>query len=130
MRSLFKLTLIILSFIPLYFAVTGVLGGAAALSLGDSVEAELDNQFRYLSAYYLSLFLCIWYVLGDIDKRGTVLRLLILAIFIGGLARLYSFVSLGAPSPLLTLAMALELGAPVLAIWHRFLERSPGPVVP
>ncbi len=26
--------------------------------------------------------------------------------------------------------LALELGAPVLAIWHRIIEKSPGPIVP
>lgn len=130
MRTFFKLILIVLSFIPLYFAMTGLMGGAAANNDGMSVSAGLDNQFRYLSAYYLSLFFCIWYVLGDIDNRGTVLRLLVLAIFIGGLARLYSYLQVGPPPTLQMIGMALELGAPVLAIWHRIIEKSPGPVVP
>jgi len=130
MRTSFKIILMILSLIPLYFAVTGVFGGAQALSSGESVGPELDNQFRYLSAYYLSLFLLIWYVLGDIDNRGTVLRILVLAIFLGGLARLYSYLQVGTPPPMLMAGMALELGAPVLAIWHRIIERSVGPVVP
>jgi hypothetical protein len=130
MRTLFKITLMILSLIPLYFAVTGLSGGATALNDGVAVSAELDNQFRYLSAYYISLFLLIWYVLGDIDNRGPVLRLLVLALFIGGLARLYSYINVGTPPPLLMLGMALELGAPVLAIWHRVIEKSVGPVVP
>jgi len=130
MRTSFKIILMILSLIPLYFAVTGIFGGARALSSGESVGPELDNQFRYLSAYYLSLFLLIWYVLGDIDNRGTVLRILVLAIFLGGLARLYSYLQVGTPPPMLMAGMALELGAPVLAIWHRMIERSVGPVVP
>ena len=130
MRPLFKLTLIILSLIPLFFAVTGLIGGAAGNNGGVAVSAGLDNQYRYLSVYYLSLFFGIWYVLGDIDKRGTVLRLLVLAIFIGGLARLYSYAQIGPPPLRAMIGMALELGAPVLALWHRVLERSPGPVVP
>lgn len=130
MRTLFKIILMVLSLIPLYFAVTGVFGGAAALSPGDSIGPELDNQFRYLSAYYFSLFLLIWYVLGDIDNRGTVLRIVILAIFLGGLARLYSTLHVGTPPPLLMIGMALELGAPVIAVWQRIIAHSPGPVVP
>jgi len=56
MRPLFKLTLIILSLIPLFFAVTGLIGGAASNNGGVAVSAGLDNQYRYLSGYYLSLF--------------------------------------------------------------------------
>jgi hypothetical protein len=130
MRSLFKFVLIILSLIPLYFAVTGMFGGAAAANDGVAVTAGLDNQFRYLSAFYLSLFFLIWWVLGDIDNRGGVLRLLILAIFIGGLARLYSYLHVGTPEPLQMGGMALELGSPILALWHRHLAHSRGPVIP
>ena len=130
MRTSFKILLMILSLIPLFFAVTGLIGGAAANNEGVAVSAALDNQYRYLSGYYLSLFFGIWYVLGDIDNRGTVLRILILAIFIGGLARLISYAELGAPPVRAMFGMALELGAPVLAIWHRFIERSVGPAVP
>lgn len=130
MRTLFKIVLIVLSLIPLYFAVTGIFGGAASVNSGEAVSAGLDNQFRYLSAYYLSLFFLIWYVLGDIDTRGTVLRFLVLAIFIGGLARLYSYLQVGTPPPDLMLGMGLELGAPILALWHRIIEKSVGPVVP
>lgn len=130
MRTSFKITLMILSLIPLCFAVVGLTGGAASNNGGVTVSAGLDNQYRYLSGYYLSLFFGIWYVLGDIDTRGTVLRILVLAIFIGGLARLISFTELGQPPMRAMVGMALELGAPVLVIWHWTLARSAGPVVP
>ncbi len=130
MRLSFKIVLMILSLIPLYFAVTGIFGGAASNNGGEIVKAALDNQYRYLSGYYLSLFFLIWYVLGDIDRRGTVLRLLVLAIFIGAVARLLSYAQLGPPPAQAMAGMALELGAPVLALWHRIIEKSPGPVVP
>lgn len=130
MRSSFKILLMILSLIPLYFAVTGIWGGAASNNEGVEVSAALDNQYRYLSGYYISLFLGIWYVLGDIDNRGTVLRLFVLALFIGGLARLLSYAQIGQPPLLATVGMALELGSPILVIWHRMLEKTPGPVVP
>lgn len=130
MRTSFKILLMILSLIPLYFAVTGICGGAASNNGGAAVSAGLDNQYRYLSGYYLSLFFGIWYVLGDIDNRGTVLRLFVLALFIGGLARLLSYAQLGQPPVHAMVGMALELGSPALILWHRMLEKSPGPVVP
>ena len=130
MRTTFKIALMVLSLIPLCFAVTGLIGGASALNGETAVSAGLDNQFRYLSGYYLSLFLGIWYVLGDIDNRGTILRLLVIAIFIGGLARVYSFFHVGPPPMNAMVGMFLEVTSPILILWHRLLERSVGPVVP
>lgn len=130
MRKIFKVVLMLLSLIPLYFAVTGFFSGAASVNDGVSVTNSLDNQFRYFSAYYLSLFLLIWWVLGDIDNRGGVFRLVILAIFAGGIARAYSYLQLGPPRPDLMGAMLLELGAPVLILWQRHIAHASGPVVP
>jgi len=101
-----------------------------AASLRLAVSAGLDNQFRYLSAFYLSMFFGIWYVLGDLDRRGAVLRLFVLAIFIGGLARLYSYIYVGPPPANAMVGMALELGSPLLILWHHLATRGDGPVVP
>ena len=130
MRLSFKIVLMVLSLIPLCFAVVGLFGGAAGNNEGGAVSAALDNQYRYLSGYYLSLFFGIWYVLGDIDNRGGILRLFVLAIFIGGLARVWSYLQVGPPPMRAMVGMALELGSPVLILWHQILERSAGPVVP
>ena len=113
-----------LSLIPLAFALIGLVGGGAGANDGIAVAAELDNQFRYLSAYYLSLTFLIWWVLGDLETRGAVLRLLVLAIFLGGLARLYSYLTVGPPPPQMIGGMALELGSPVLALWHKLAIKN------
>jgi len=118
MKRGLQIVLAILSLIPLYFACLGVWGGAGFANEGGAVTNGLDNQYRYLSAYYLSLFFLIWYVLRDLETRGTVMRLLILAIFIGGLARLYSYMTVGPASHQETGGMILELGAPLLALWQ------------
>ena len=119
MKRGLQIVLAVLSLIPLFFAVTGLLGGGQAANAGVAVTAELDNQFRYLSAYYLSLFFLIWWVLRDLENRGAVLRLLVLAIFLGGLARLYSYLTVGPPPVNAMVGMALELGAPLIALWHK-----------
>jgi len=130
MRITFKIILIILSLIPLYFAVTGMIGGPVPANGGEAVLPALDNQFRYLSGFYLSLFFLIWWVLGDIERRGTVLALLVIAIFIGGLARLYSYLHVGPPEQMQVIGMVLELGSPILIIWQRYLAKSRGPAAP
>jgi hypothetical protein len=124
MRRGLQIVLAVLSLIPLFFAITGLMGGAEAANAGQAVTAELDNQFRYLSAFYLSLFFLIWWVLQDLDNRGAVLRLLVLAIFLGGLARLYSYLTVGPPAVHAIAGMILELGSPILVLWHKIATRN------
>lgn len=119
MKRGLQILLAVLSLIPLAFAVMGLYGGAEMANEGGAVTAGLDNQFRYLSAYYLSLFFLIWWVLQDLEHRGAVLRLLVLAIFLGGLARLYSYLTVGPPPTHAVGGMLLELGAPAIALWHK-----------
>ena len=130
MRNLFKLILLILSLIPLYFGLSGALGGALSLNGGEAVSANLENQFRYLSGFYLTLAFLIWWFLRDIDNRGTVLALIVGAIFIGGLARLYCHFAVGPAEAKQIGGMVLELSSPLLIVWQRALARSVGPVIP
>lgn len=119
MKRSLQIILVILSVIPLAFALIGLFGGAQLANEGGAVTAGLDNQFRYLSAFYLSLFFLIWWVLQDLENRGTVLKLLVFAIFLGGVARLYSHLTVGPPPTHAIGGMVLELGSPVLVLWHK-----------
>ncbi len=119
MKRSLQIILVILSVIPLAFALIGLFGGAQLANEGGAVTAGLDNQFRYLSAFYLSLFFLIWWVLQDLENRGTVLKLLVFAIFLGGVARLYSYLTVGPPPTHAIGGMILELGSPVLMLWHK-----------
>jgi len=124
MKRGLQIVLFILSLIPLFFAVTGFMGGAAGLNGGEAVSADLDNQFRYLSAFYLMLTFLIWYIIPSIEQHTVVFRIAILAIFLGGLARLYSYATIGVPQPSMIGGMALELGAPLLAVWQRLIVKQ------
>lgn len=118
MKRGLQIVLALLSLIPLYFAVTGALFGAAGLNGGEATTAGLDNQFRYFSAFYLLLFFFIWWVIPQIEKQTSIFRLVVLALFLGGLARLMSYVTVGPPTPDMIAGMVLELGSPLLAFWQ------------
>ncbi len=124
MKRGLQIILAILSLIPLAFGFMGITGGAEMANGGQAVTAGLDNQFRYLSAYYLSLFFLIWWILQDLESRGTVLRLIVLAIFLGGLARLYCYIVVGPPPRQAIIGMILELASPVLALWHAMVVKK------
>ena len=124
MKRGLQVVLFILSLIPLYFAATGVLGGAVSLNGGEAVSADLENQFRYLSAFYLILTFLIWYIIPKIDTEKDLFRLAIIAIFLGGLARAYSYFYLGKPDISMVAGMVLELGAPSLIIWQNAIFKD------
>lgn len=125
MKRGFQIVLFILSLIPLYFAVTGIFYGAAGLNGGEAVNPDLDNQFRYLSAFYLILTFLIWYIIPAPENHTGIFRMAIATIFLGGLARLYSYLYVGVPDQIMVGGMILELGAPLLAIWQSLVVKSP-----
>lgn len=123
MKKTLQIVLLILSLIPLYFGITGVVFGASQWLAGGTVTPEIDNQYRYLSAFYLSLAFLIWWMLPNIEKHTTPLRILIGVIFLGGLARAYSHMTVGAPPTTNVVGMLMEFGSPVI-VWMQSRIKS------
>jgi len=126
MKRGLQIVLIILSLIPLYFGITGTLFGAGQWIAADAVTPAIDNQYRYLSAFYLVLAFLIWWMLPNIEKHTMLVRLIVLAIFLGGLARLYSAITVGTPPVPNIVGTALELGSPILALWQARVAKLAG----
>ncbi|MCR9195423.1 MAG: DUF4345 domain-containing protein [Hyphomonas sp.] len=114
----------VISLIPLLFSVMGVINGAAYFMPDGGYPAALDNQLRYLSAIYLLVTLLLWWTIPSIEKHGTVLAFICAVIFLGGLARLLSHMTIGPGQPEQFAGMILELSAPALLIWQRLVARK------
>jgi len=119
-----QVTLGILSLIPTSFGIANTLFGAARFLPADQVNAAIDSQFRFQSAYYFSLAILIWVMIPKIEQYTTIFRIVVLALFAGGLARLYSYFTVGAPPPPMIAGMVLELCLPVLIIWQAKVAKS------
>lgn len=124
MKRGLQIVLGVLSLIPLYFGLTGLFLGAAAHLNPDHVTATIDSFTRYQSGFYLSLFIFLLWVIPNIEKHTTVFRILTLAIFIGGIGRVISWVTIGAPPPQMIAGTLLELGAPVLILWQAAIAKK------
>lgn len=118
MKAGLQIIMGILSLIPLYFGSVNMYLGAARFLPPEQITPALDSQFRFQSAYYLGLAVVIWWVIPNIEKHTTLFRLLIGALFLGGLARLYSYFTIGAPPAPMTAGMVLELLLPLLVLWQ------------
>jgi len=112
----------VLSLIPLFFALTGITQGTSQFMPADQVVPALDNQFRYWSGFYLLLTFLIWWAIPNIERHTTMLRLICLALVIGGLSRLVSHLTVGPGDPQQFTAMLLEIGSPVFVFWQSMLK--------
>lgn len=117
----------ILSLIPLFFAIMGIMNGASFFIPEGGFPAAIDNQLRYLSAIYLLVTMLLWWAIPNIEKHGTVLAFICAAIFIGGLARFLSHSTVGPGIDTQFAGMILELSSPIFLIWQRLVARSATP---
>ena len=102
-----------------------VIAGAAGVFLGPSfvgatVDASADSHFRYLSGLLLGLGLGFWSTIPRIEQNGTRFRLLTFFVFVGGMARLFSFAMVGTPTVGMLCALAMELGVTPLLCWWQW----------
>lgn len=124
MKRALQAVLAILSVIPLWFGLRGLIVGPKDIMPAEHVNAAIDNVMRYQSGYYLSLFMLLWWMIPNIEKHTAVFRILIIAIFIGGLGRLASYLTMGQPPVQMMAGMFLELGAPVLMVWQHLVAKK------
>jgi hypothetical protein len=86
----------------------------------DGVGVTADSHYRYLSGLLLGIALCYWSCVPQIERKGARLSLLTFLVFVGGIGRAMSLVSLGAPSRFHVAALAIELAvAPAVWLWQR-----------
>lgn len=114
----------VLSLIPLFFAVMGIINGASYFMPDGGYPAAIDNQLRYLSAIYLLVTMLLWWSIPNIEKHGTVLTFVCAAIFLGGIARFISYSTVGPGLDQQFAGMVLELSSPIFLIWQRLVARK------
>ena len=75
-------------------------GGALQMYLGQpETTPRLDNVHRFMAGVYLATgIICLWAAL-TIRQQGTLVYLLALGAFLGGIGRLVSIAKVGLPKP-------------------------------
>ena len=77
-----------------------IIGGSLQMYLGQPDTApRLDNVHRFMAGVYLATgFICLWTGL-TVRHQDTLLYLLALGVFLGGVGRLISIFKVGLPEP-------------------------------
>ncbi|MET1113197.1 MAG: DUF4345 domain-containing protein [Allosphingosinicella sp.] len=119
-RRLLQLAVALGCVVPLLAGGAGIVNGPAFLrGVGPGVPADLDSHFRYLSGLLFAIGLGFASCIPGIEGKTARFRLLAFLVFMGGLGRLCSLVSIGTPGTGHIFGLAMELVAvPLLVLWQ------------
>ena len=116
-----------LGLIPVVTGAVAMLGVDDPLyaSIGLPRSSLLDSNLRFFAGVWLGLGIALLWVVPSIERQGTVFRVAWGAVFLGGVGRLLSLASLGAPPASFIGFTILEIvGAPAFVYWQHRLARS------
>ena len=89
--------------------------GPAAIPGSVPVNATMDSEDRFYATLFAAYGAAILWCVKDIERKSTVVYFLLATFFVGGLARLVSMASVGAPNRFFIAMTVLELVIPPLA---------------
>lgn len=126
-RRLLQLAVALGCIVPLAAGGAGIVNGPVFLhGVGADVPPDLDSHFRYLSGLLLATGIGFATCIPDIERRTARFRLLACLVFVGGLGRLLSLLSIGMPGDGHVFGLAMELGAvPLLVLWQARVAGRP-----
>ncbi len=126
-RLLLQLIVALACLVPLAAGAAGMIQGPGMLrGVGGDGPADLDSHFRYLSGLLFAVGIGFATCIPGIERKTGRFRLLALLVFVGGLGRLVSFLSIGVPGPGHVFGLAMELVAvPLLVLWQARVARAP-----
>lgn len=124
-RRALQLVVALACLVPLAIGGISIVRGPGWLGHAPVVPADLDSQFRYVSGIFFALGLAFTTCVPGIERKGARFRLLGLLVTAGGLARLLSWMTVGAPSTGHQLGLVMELGVvPLLMLWQARIARG------
>jgi hypothetical protein len=123
-------TLAAMAAIPMASASGEIVRGPQGVPGGSpDVTPTVDSAFRYANVFKFATGLVIWSQLPRVE-RSPALTFALSTVFIGGLARLWSWRQRGRPHPVSVAAVVLEtVGVPMMIAWQRRIS-SNRPVAP
>jgi len=111
--------------VPLLAGGAGMIEGPGFLHGVQAAPPDLDSHFRYLSGLLFAIGLAFASCIPGIERKTGRFRLLAFLVFVGGLGRLQSLISIGVPGDGHVFGLAMELIAvPILVLWQARVAAS------
>lgn len=119
-RRLLQIVVALACLVPLTIGGESILRGPGFLGHPPVVPRDLDSHFRYISGIFFAVGIGFATCIPRIEARGERFQLLGALVICGGLSRLVSLASVGAPSKGHVFGLAMELGVvPLVMLWQR-----------
>ncbi|MEM7439148.1 MAG: DUF4345 family protein, partial [Pseudomonadota bacterium] len=123
MRRSFQFSLLLVAFLPLALGMMTLILGAARFVPPDQVTPMLDSQLRFYGARSIMTFLLAIWIVRNMDSADAVLAIVFCTTAFGALARAYSAMEFGLPTPISGGIIAFELALLLFIPWHRAAVR-------
>lgn len=112
----FKIAMLILTITPILFCISAITNSYLS-GTTNPIIMDMDSNYRYLGGVYLALLGGFIYIVLHLEKYRTLFRIFLVAMVVGGLARIPGFVIMGWPSKFLQLLFVIELIGPALLFY-------------
>jgi hypothetical protein len=114
MRGLVRGWLAIFGLVCLAIALAHLCIGSASIIGGGRVNATIDSDMRFYAVLFAAFGGGFIWAAKDLDRRASIVNLLGLVFFVGGLARLLAWVQTGIPNWFYLVMIPVELVIPVV----------------
>jgi Domain of unknown function (DUF4345) len=117
----------VLALIPIATGIVTLLGLKDPIyrSLNLPPAPILDSNLRFFGGVWLGLGLAMLWLVPSIERQGVLFRALWVAVFLGGVGRVLSWVRLGAPpAPFIGFTLLELVGAPLFMYWQFLVARA------
>ncbi|MGC4934232.1 DUF4345 domain-containing protein [Gordonia sp. DT30] len=121
MLRAFRVWLVIFGSVVLGIALAHLFFGQTTYIGGGTVDATMESDLRFFNILFAAYGLGFVWAAQDVPGRARVVDLLGLLFFLGGLARLLAWVTVGTPSWFYLIMTPVELIVPVV---NHFLLRA------
>jgi hypothetical protein len=125
-RLLLQICTAALALVPIITGIVSMRGVHDPLyrSLGLPEAPVFDSNLRFFGGVWLGLGLGLLWTVPHIEQQGTLFRWLWIAVFLGGIGRLVSWLAVGRPpAPFVGFTLLEILGAPLFIYWQWLLAR-------
>ena len=108
-----------LGIVPVATGLLGIVRGPAGAPGGASTTPSVDSEYRFVNVFWAAAGVLLWWTLFRPEERARITTGVLGLAAVGGLPRLLSWRTTGAPHPIFRGTVVLELVVvPAVMVWH------------